>query len=214
MRAPRPPAAARLWISGEASRADVQHWRARSSAVLTGAGTVRIDDPRLDVRLDYGPWVRQPLRVRARSSPQLPADRASIPRRGRPGVRGAGCAAAGRLVAALGRPFAWSACRGRSRGSTCTPSSRGLTALEVNELLVECGPRSPARFLAGASGRRTDPVRRTRAARRRCGAAHRAHAALEAPVAPLAFDIVEHRAFRRRPAPDSTAARRRSSAEG
>jgi diaminohydroxyphosphoribosylaminopyrimidine deaminase/5-amino-6-(5-phosphoribosylamino)uracil reductase len=52
-----------MWISGEASRADVQHWRARSSAVLTGAGTVRIDDPRLDVRLTYGSWVRQPLKV-------------------------------------------------------------------------------------------------------------------------------------------------------
>ena len=49
---------AKAWISGEESRADVQVWRARSSAVLTGAGTVRIDDPRLDVRLDYGPWVR------------------------------------------------------------------------------------------------------------------------------------------------------------
>src|SRR6202035_2817400 len=51
------------WISGEASRADVQTWRARSSAVLTGAGTVRSDDPQLNVRLRYGPWVRQPLRV-------------------------------------------------------------------------------------------------------------------------------------------------------
>src|SRR5450755_1625793 len=58
-----PAAGGQLWISGEASRADVQGWRARSSAVLTGAGTVRADDPRLDVRLVYGPWVRQPLRV-------------------------------------------------------------------------------------------------------------------------------------------------------
>ncbi len=58
-----PASGARLWISGEASRADVQVWRARSSAVLTGSGTVRADDPRLDVRLAYGPWVRQPLRV-------------------------------------------------------------------------------------------------------------------------------------------------------
>jgi diaminohydroxyphosphoribosylaminopyrimidine deaminase / 5-amino-6-(5-phosphoribosylamino)uracil reductase len=51
------------WISGEASRADVQTLRARSSAVLTGAGTVRSDDPLLNVRLNYGAWVRQPLRV-------------------------------------------------------------------------------------------------------------------------------------------------------
>ena len=39
------------WITGEAARADVQYWRARSSAILTGVGTVLADDPRLDVRL-------------------------------------------------------------------------------------------------------------------------------------------------------------------
>ena len=38
------------WITGPAARADVQHWRARSCAVITGAGTVRIDNPRLTVR--------------------------------------------------------------------------------------------------------------------------------------------------------------------
>src|SRR5580704_10405444 len=39
------------WITGEAAREDVQRWRARSSAVVTGVGTVLADDPRLDVRL-------------------------------------------------------------------------------------------------------------------------------------------------------------------
>ena len=38
------------WITGAAARADVQRWRARSSAILTGAGTARADDPRLTVR--------------------------------------------------------------------------------------------------------------------------------------------------------------------
>ena len=52
------------WITGPASRADVHRWRARSSAVLTGVGTVLADDPRLDARLDEpAPEVRQPLRV-------------------------------------------------------------------------------------------------------------------------------------------------------
>lgn len=50
------------WITGEAAREDVQRWRARSSAVLTGIGTVLADDPRLDVRLRM-PRPRPPLRV-------------------------------------------------------------------------------------------------------------------------------------------------------
>jgi diaminohydroxyphosphoribosylaminopyrimidine deaminase/5-amino-6-(5-phosphoribosylamino)uracil reductase len=51
------------WISGEAARHDVQHWRARAGAILTGAGTVLVDDPLLTVRLgDDTPFV-PPLRV-------------------------------------------------------------------------------------------------------------------------------------------------------
>lgn len=38
------------WITGEAARADVQRWRARSGALVTGVGTVLADDPRLNVR--------------------------------------------------------------------------------------------------------------------------------------------------------------------
>lgn len=38
------------WITGPAARADGHHWRARSCVVLTGIGTVKADDPRLDVR--------------------------------------------------------------------------------------------------------------------------------------------------------------------
>ncbi len=40
------------WITGEAARADAHRLRARSDAVMVGAGTLRADDPRLDVRLD------------------------------------------------------------------------------------------------------------------------------------------------------------------
>ena len=48
------------WITGEDARADVQHWRAQSGAVLTSAATVLADDPRLDVRIEAP---QQPLRV-------------------------------------------------------------------------------------------------------------------------------------------------------
>lgn len=56
------------WISGDASRQDVQHWRARAGAIMTGAGTVLADDPSLTVRIDAAddgsavPFVA-PLRV-------------------------------------------------------------------------------------------------------------------------------------------------------
>ena len=49
------------WITGAEARRDGHHWRARACALLTGAGTVRADDPRLTVR-DVN-TSRQPLRV-------------------------------------------------------------------------------------------------------------------------------------------------------
>ena len=58
------------WITGEAARRDVQHWRARSCAVLTGIATVLADDPRLDVRdIEIE---RQPLRVVLDSRLRMP----------------------------------------------------------------------------------------------------------------------------------------------
>jgi len=49
------------WITGEAARADGHHWRAYSSLVLTGLGTVLADDPRLTVR--YVATPRPPCRA-------------------------------------------------------------------------------------------------------------------------------------------------------
>ena len=49
------------WITGEAARRDVQHWRAQAGAVITGIGTVLTDDPMMNVRLENDS--RQPLRV-------------------------------------------------------------------------------------------------------------------------------------------------------
>ncbi len=51
------------WITGEAAREDVHRLRARSDAILVGAGTVRADDPELTVRVGGGPAPTQPLRV-------------------------------------------------------------------------------------------------------------------------------------------------------
>jgi diaminohydroxyphosphoribosylaminopyrimidine deaminase/5-amino-6-(5-phosphoribosylamino)uracil reductase len=136
-----PAPGGKLWISGEAARADVQMWRARSSAILTGAGTVRTDDPRLDVRLAYGSWVRQPLRVLL--DPLL------------------SCSAAAKLFHGAGAlVFAATDAPLRSAAGARVerlPRAAGgldlhavvarLTELEINELLVECGPRLAGAFM-------------------------------------------------------------------
>lgn len=51
------------WISSDASRRDVHHYRARVGAIVTGAGTVLQDDPQLTARLQGNVDVVQPLRV-------------------------------------------------------------------------------------------------------------------------------------------------------
>jgi len=60
------------WITGADARRDVQHWRARSCAVLTGINTVLADDAQLNVR-DIE-TVRQPLRVVLDSQLRVPLD--------------------------------------------------------------------------------------------------------------------------------------------
>jgi diaminohydroxyphosphoribosylaminopyrimidine deaminase/5-amino-6-(5-phosphoribosylamino)uracil reductase len=141
-----PAEGGRRWISGPASRTDVQHLRARSSAVLTGAGTVRCDDPQLNVRLDYGRWVRQPTRVVLDASLTAPSGARLF----------AGPAA---LVFAAGAAPAAAAAALAARGVEVlrVPAAAGLVDLhavmarlaerEVNELLVECGPRLAGSFL-------------------------------------------------------------------
>ena len=76
------------WITGEAARQDVQHWRARSCAVLTGIGTVLADDPLLDVRdMETS---RQPLRVVLDSQLRIPLNARILHSLPSPRGRGAG----------------------------------------------------------------------------------------------------------------------------
>jgi diaminohydroxyphosphoribosylaminopyrimidine deaminase / 5-amino-6-(5-phosphoribosylamino)uracil reductase len=130
------------WISGEAARADVQIWRARSSAVLTGAGTVRADDPRLTVRLAYGPWVRQPLRVVLDTMLTCP--------RGAKVFDGDGALV---FAAEEAPPEALQDLKVErvpraAGGLDLDAVMRHLAVLEVNELLLECGPTLAGAFIA------------------------------------------------------------------
>ena len=137
-----PPGGGPVWISGEASRADVQVWRARSSAVLTGAGTVRTDDPRLNVRLSYGPWVRQPLRVvldtmlaSPRSAKIFNNDEALVFTAPEAPLGPFKDLKVERIPRAQG-------------GLDLDAVMQNLTAREVNELLLECGPTLAGAFAA------------------------------------------------------------------
>jgi len=60
------------WITGEEARADVQHLRASSDAILIGANTAITDDPRLTVR-DPGYLGEPPLRIVVDASGRLNA---------------------------------------------------------------------------------------------------------------------------------------------
>ena len=58
------------WITGPDARQDGHRWRARACAILTGIGTVRDDDPQLNVRAVA--TTRQPLRVVVDSKLETP----------------------------------------------------------------------------------------------------------------------------------------------
>ncbi|CAM2194011.1 Diaminohydroxyphosphoribosylaminopyrimidine deaminase / 5-amino-6-(5-phosphoribosylamino)uracil reductase [Paraburkholderia kururiensis] len=66
------PSGESQWITGEAARADGHAWRARASAILTGIGTVKEDNPRMTVRAVETP--RQPRRVLIDSKLEVPPD--------------------------------------------------------------------------------------------------------------------------------------------
>jgi diaminohydroxyphosphoribosylaminopyrimidine deaminase / 5-amino-6-(5-phosphoribosylamino)uracil reductase len=130
------------WITGEPARHDVQEWRARSSAVLTGIGTVLADDPRLDVRLDT--IRRQPLRVILDSRLRTPSDARILAKPGEV-----------LLFSAIDDPARRCALEAkgakveRLAGSRVDPGKvlERLAELEINEVLVEAGSTLAGEFL-------------------------------------------------------------------
>ena len=127
------------WITGESARADVQRWRARSSAIVTGVGTALADDPLLTVRAEELGAVEPPARIVLDSTLRIPAS-AQIFRS--PGSVRIFCAdahddkvssieAAGAVVEVLASE--------QGRVSLTAVIAR-LAELEVNEVLVEAGP--------------------------------------------------------------------------
>jgi diaminohydroxyphosphoribosylaminopyrimidine deaminase/5-amino-6-(5-phosphoribosylamino)uracil reductase len=134
------------WLTGAAARADVQRLRARSSAVLSGASTVDRDDARLTVRdagidmagrrplrvvLDPQLIIRPTARIFAEEGPVLVVTGSDDE------VRAGALRAAGAEV--LGLPLA--------DARNLRTVLEHLAAREINEVLVEAGPRLAGSFI-------------------------------------------------------------------
>ena len=135
------------WISGEAARADVQQFRARSSVVLTASGTVLSDDPALNVRLPEAQ--RQPMRVvldtELRTSPSARVYAGAAAAGGTVRVFTASRDAARRQAFERAGVSVDCVERAVGGGLALEPLLRRLAELQANEVWVEAGAR-----LAGA----------------------------------------------------------------
>jgi diaminohydroxyphosphoribosylaminopyrimidine deaminase / 5-amino-6-(5-phosphoribosylamino)uracil reductase len=130
------------WITSEAARHDGHYWRARACAILTGIGTVKADNPTMNVRgWETG---RQPLRVVIDSRLDInPA--AQILQQGAGLAQSLilasaknGKPSASQLAAAEGLPVAWVA--SNEQGKTDLSAALQLLGQRgVNELHVEAG---------------------------------------------------------------------------
>lgn len=140
------------WITAEPARADVHRLRAETGAILTGSATVRADNPAMTVRLplpDDHPedhW-RQPTRL-VIDSRLLSPTKAKI---WQPGAR--------RIVlTAVTDPIKREALERQGVEVVVLPPAadgsvpldkalQTIAACDINELLLECGPRLAGAFL-------------------------------------------------------------------
>jgi diaminohydroxyphosphoribosylaminopyrimidine deaminase / 5-amino-6-(5-phosphoribosylamino)uracil reductase len=125
------------WITSSAARDDGHWWRARACAILTGIGTVQLDDPQLNVRAVATP--RQPQRIVVDSQLQIdPAAKVL-----------AGTGGATLIVAAQGNAEKEAMLRDRGAEVLVLPNAHGKVDLptlmtelgrrQINELHVEAG---------------------------------------------------------------------------
>ncbi|MEP1896694.1 bifunctional diaminohydroxyphosphoribosylaminopyrimidine deaminase/5-amino-6-(5-phosphoribosylamino)uracil reductase RibD [Alloalcanivorax venustensis] len=164
------------WITGPEAREDVQRLRARSSAIVTGIGTVLADRPSYTVRPEQwrhgeyadGP-VRAPLRVILDPALRTPVDSPVVTADGpcliahaddpdaAPDDRRRALEHAGAELLALPRARAASdpaepgaAARAERRGLDLHALIAELTRRECNEVLVECGATLAGAFVREA----------------------------------------------------------------
>lgn len=132
------------WITGAAARADGHAFRKRAGAVLTGLGTVRDDNPRLDVRLVE--TARQPLRVIVDSHLQTPPSARILDAPGKVLIyTTAPNDAAGAALLARGAEIAYAP--GSDGKVDLGAMLTNLAARGINELHVEAGHKLNGSFV-------------------------------------------------------------------
>ncbi|MEW9798780.1 bifunctional diaminohydroxyphosphoribosylaminopyrimidine deaminase/5-amino-6-(5-phosphoribosylamino)uracil reductase RibD [Alteromonas sp. CYL-A6] len=136
------------WITGPEARRDVQRLRARSCAVLTGAGTVRHDNPSLLVRPEQAMFseypldiIRQPARVVVEGVSPLPDARQCFD----DGFKTYLVTTDASRTAGDATPLVVAARDGRP---DITALVQKLGDLQFNEVLVEAGPGLAGALLA------------------------------------------------------------------
>ena len=142
-----------VWITDDAARRDVQLLRARSSAVVTGSGTVQADDPSMNVRVstdelpgvEESSYLRQPLRVILDSALKTTPSARIVQQSGNVLILHAE-ATAERKAALHKAGFQLEQVTGSESGLELESALKYLASREINEVLIEAGPT-----LAGAA---------------------------------------------------------------
>lgn len=146
------------WITAAAARRDVQRLRARSSAIMTGIGTVLQDDPALTVRADElfagddaagidRSRLHVPLRVIVDSRLRLPVSARLLAQAGPVMIATAGSGERTDLCGREGVEIRRFAANGNARVDLAALLAF-LAERQVNELLLEAGPTLCGAMLA------------------------------------------------------------------
>ena len=123
------------WITSDAARADVHRLRAEAGAVLTSSATVLADDPALTVRMHE--TTRQPDRIVLDAHGRVPAS-------AKVWAEGARCVLITTESAKVSVPSGVEVSRltaGKNGYPDFAVVLRELARLQMNEVLIECGPR-------------------------------------------------------------------------
>jgi len=137
------------WITSAEARRDVQRFRARSSAIMTGSGTLLADDPRLDVRandlIDTDQEVavntiEPPWRIIIDSGLKTPSTASVFSTPGRILIASAGNGPDDARRQLLQKGAMISDFPGSTGRVELTSVMKYVSGLQINEVLLEAGP--------------------------------------------------------------------------